>query len=74
VEHSWVGRTGDGYRYDHVHCTADLAAKLVACDYVHQPRLDRLSDHSALSVCLAVAAGEKLITSDPAASEPPTLF
>jgi exodeoxyribonuclease III len=75
VEHSWVGRTGHGYRYDHVHCTPDLAAKLVTCDYLHQPRLDRLSDHSALSVRLAVAAGEKLITSDPAAaSEPPTLF
>jgi hypothetical protein len=27
VEHSWVGRTGDGYRYDHAHCTADLASK-----------------------------------------------
>jgi hypothetical protein len=56
-------------------CTPDLAAKLVACDYLHQPRIDRLSDYSALSVCLAVAAGEKLITSDLAAvSEPPTLF
>jgi exodeoxyribonuclease-3 len=26
VEHSWVGRTGDGYRYDHAHCTGDLAS------------------------------------------------
>jgi exodeoxyribonuclease III len=25
VEHSWVGRTGDGYRYDHVFCSATLA-------------------------------------------------
>jgi len=75
VEHSWVGRTGDGYRYDHAHCTPDLAAKLAACDYVHQPRLDRLSDHSALSARLMVDPGEQLITSDPAAaSAPPTLF
>lgn len=75
VEHSWVGRTGDGYRYDHAHCTSDLAAHLVSCTYVHQPRLDRLSDHSALTVCLAVDPGKRLITSDPAAaSEPPTLF
>ncbi len=75
VDHSWVGRTGDGYRYDHVHCTRDLAAKLAACDYVHQPRLDRLSDHSALSARLMVDPGEQLITSDPAAaSAPPTLF
>jgi exodeoxyribonuclease-3 len=75
VEHSWVGRTGDGYRYDHAHCSPDLADKLLACDYVHQPRIDRLSDHSALSVRLAVDPVEKLITSDPAAAHmPPTLF
>jgi exodeoxyribonuclease-3 len=75
VEYSWVGRTGDGYRYDHAHCTADLASTLLACDYVHQPRLDRLSDHSALSVRLAVDTGEQLITSDPAAANAPsTLF
>lgn len=75
IEHSWVGRTGDGYRYDHVHCTADLAAKLVSCDYLHQTRVDRLSDHSALSVRLAIEPSEPLITSAPAtASAPPTLF
>lgn len=75
VEHSWVGRTGDGYRYDHAHCTPDLAATLLACEYLHQPRLDRLSDHSALTARLAVDPGQTLITSDPtAASEPPTLF
>lgn len=75
TEHSWVGRTGDGYRYDHAHCTPDLAEKLLACDYLHQPRLDRLSDHSALTVRLMIDPGQRLITSDPAtASAPPTLF
>lgn len=75
IEHSWVGRTGDGYRYDHVHCTADLAAALVSCDYLHQPRVDRLSDHSAVSVRLAIEPSEPLITCAPAtASAPPTLF
>jgi exodeoxyribonuclease-3 len=75
IEHSWVGRTGDGYRYDHIHCTADLATTLMSCDYHHQTRLDRLSDHSALSVHLAIEPSEPLITSAPAtASTPPTLF
>lgn len=75
VEHSWVGRTGDGYRYDHIHCSRDLSAKLAACDYIHQPRLDKLSDHSALSARLLADPGERLITSDPAAANaPPTLF
>jgi hypothetical protein len=63
IEHSWVGRTGDGYRYDHIHCTADLAATLVSCDYLHQARVDRLSGHSALSVRLAIEPSEPLITS-----------
>jgi exodeoxyribonuclease-3 len=75
VEHSWVGRTGDGYRYDHIHCTNDLASSLTACEYIHQPRLDKLSDHSAVSARLTIDPGERLITSDPAtATEPPTLF
>lgn len=75
IEHSWVGRTGDGYRYDHAHCTRDLASRLVDCTYLHQPRLDRLSDHSALTVSLALDPGARLITSDPAAAnEPQTLF
>jgi exodeoxyribonuclease III len=75
IQHSWVGRTGDGYRYDHVHCTADLATTLVSCGYLHQTRIDRLSDHSALSVRLAIKPSEPLITSASAtASAPPTLF
>ncbi|MGH8966625.1 MAG: hypothetical protein ACRDXB_15045 [Actinomycetes bacterium] len=75
AEYSWVGRTGDGYRYDHAHCTADLARHLLACDYIHLPRSNRLSDHSALSVRLAVNPGQSLLTSDPAAAgAPPTLF
>ena len=75
IQHSWVGRTGDGYRYDHVHCTAGLATKLASCDYLHQTRSDRLSDHSALSVRLAIEPSEPLTTSMPAvASALPTLF
>lgn len=75
IEHSWVGRTGDGYRYDHAHCSKDLTPLLRSCEYLHEPRLTRLSDHSALSVCLDLAPTQPLLTSDPvkAASEP-TLF
>jgi exodeoxyribonuclease-3 len=75
VDHSWVGRTGDGYRYDHAHCTKDLAAELVDCEYVHEPRLSRLSDHSALTVRLTCSGTSPLLTSDPVeATSPPTLF
>jgi hypothetical protein len=47
----------------------------VSCDYHHQTRVDRFSDHSALSVRLIVEPSEPLITSAPAtASAAPTLF
>jgi exodeoxyribonuclease-3 len=75
IEHSWVGRTGDGYRYDHAHCTPDLTQHLVSCQYIHDTRTERLSDHSALTVRLTLTPTEPLLTSDPAeAASPPTLF
>ncbi len=49
-EYSWVGRTGDGYRYDHFFATENLIPKIEDCEYVHEPREKRLSDHSGL-VC-----------------------
>jgi len=74
-EHSWVGRTGDGYRYDHGFCSRELAGLVTSCEYVHQPRADKLSDHSALVLRLALAGPEALAVSDPAsAGEPGTLF
>lgn len=75
VEHSWVGRTGDGYRYDHVHASKDLVTEVTHCEYVHEPRLTRLSDHSALTVRLTRSGTTPLLTSDPVeATSPPTLF
>jgi exodeoxyribonuclease-3 len=75
VEHSWIGRTGDGYRYDHAHCSKELAAELVECEYVHEPRTTRLTDHSGLSLRFACGAGTRLDTSDAfEAASPPTLF
>jgi len=48
MEHSWVDYAGHGYRFDHVHASADLANRITACEYVHDPRDEELSDHSAL--------------------------
>jgi exodeoxyribonuclease III len=75
VEHSWIGRTGDGYRYDHAHCTKKLAAEIEECEYVHEPRTIRLSDHSALSLTFSCLPTAELNTMDPfEAASPPTLF
>jgi exodeoxyribonuclease-3 len=74
-EYSWVGRTGDGYRYDHALCSTSLQAAIRACRYDHRPRADRLSDHSALALHLDIHAPATLTTGDPRTSaEPATLF
>ncbi len=47
-EHSWLGRGGAGYRYDHAFIPKQLAKVPFDCFYLHEPRELRLSDHSAL--------------------------
>ncbi len=78
LEYSWVGKTGDGYRYDHAHHSADLGSALYGCSYVHEPRAgaDRLTDHSALALQLAVTATAPLPVTDPTRAEDlaPALF
>lgn len=49
LEYSWVGRMGDGYRYDHCFASKSLAEKVKKCYYIHETRHLKLSDHSALS-------------------------
>jgi len=46
--HSWVGKTGNGYRFDHCFVGPALVPHLYDCSYLEGPRLGRLSDHSAL--------------------------
>jgi len=75
VEHSWVGRTGDGYRYDHIFCSRPLTEALTACDYVAEPRLSRLSDHSAMTVGLSLETAVDRRISDASSSlQPLSLF
>lgn len=49
-DYSWVGRTGDGYRYDYCFVTPDMAATVESCTFDHSARRVGLSDHSALHV------------------------
>lgn len=53
-EYSWVGRTGDGYRYDHCFVSEDLVSRIKDCYYLHEPRIKKLSDHSGLTVILTI--------------------
>lgn len=47
-EYSWYGREGYGYRYDHCFVSKELRKYTKSCQYLHEPRKDRLSDHSAM--------------------------
>ncbi|MFQ6126989.1 MAG: endonuclease, partial [Candidatus Heimdallarchaeota archaeon] len=47
-EYSWMGRTGDGYRYDHCFVSERLLPLIKECYYLHEPRKVRISDHSAM--------------------------
>ncbi|MEU7147040.1 endonuclease/exonuclease/phosphatase family protein [Streptomyces sp. NPDC045456] len=54
AEYSWVGRTGDGYRYDHAFVSNAMADRVDVCAYVHETRSHpRLTDHSALTLRIA---------------------
>lgn len=50
--YSWVGRTGDGYRYDYGFVSESLMSALLDCRYVDDARLRRLSDHAGVLMTL----------------------
>jgi len=39
-DYSWFGREGNGYRFDHIFISQSL--------YIHEPRLQKISDHSIM--------------------------
>ncbi|MET7949102.1 endonuclease/exonuclease/phosphatase family protein [Micromonospora sp. NPDC005324] len=67
--YSWIGRNGNGYRFDYLHAGAALMPTVASSTYLHQPRQAKLTDHAALTACLNVtprAAAEQLTTAVPA--------
>lgn len=47
-DYSWFGKEGDGYRFDHIFISQSLRKYLKECKYIHEPRLQRISDHSIM--------------------------
>lgn len=74
MEHSWVGHDDDGYRYDHIFVTADLAHRVAQCSYLHETRELKLTDHSAMIVEIEVSGVERLEVDPSLSGEPPALF
>jgi len=54
LEYSWYGREGYGYRYDHCFVSKSLKKYIRMCQYLHKPRKERLSDHSAMLLKLII--------------------
>lgn len=55
IDHSWYGRSGAGYRIDHLFCSKPHLAQLSRCRYLHYPRRHGLSDHAALAAHLVTS-------------------
>lgn len=72
--YSWIGRTGAGYRYDYFHVGRRLGASVSACQYLHETREARLTDHAALSLSLEAHPLKRLATSELVASDSLSLF
>jgi exonuclease III len=53
-DHSWFGRSGNGYRIDHMFVTAQHHAQVRGCDYLHAPRQQGLTDHAAMTLTLTL--------------------
>ncbi|WP_328915480.1 MULTISPECIES: endonuclease/exonuclease/phosphatase family protein [unclassified Streptomyces] len=64
-EHSWFGRGGNGYRFDHAFVTTPHRSHVLTCGYLDEPRRLGLTDHSALTLEVA------RVRSGPTASTPP---
>jgi exodeoxyribonuclease-3 len=50
LDHSWFGRSGSGYRFDHLFITSEHARLVARCSYLHEARIGGLSDHAAMGV------------------------
>jgi exodeoxyribonuclease-3 len=51
--YSWIGRTGDGYRYDYVFVNEALASRVMECEYLSTPREEGISDHAGVLMTLS---------------------
>ena len=53
-EYSWFSHQGNGFRYDHIWCHVDLLQYINDCNYSHEERIARISDHSIMLLDLDV--------------------
>lgn len=59
ADHSWYGRSGRGFRFDHIFTTAEDASRITNCVYDYRPLEAKLTDHAAMGLQLSVSATQK---------------
>ena len=72
--HSWIGRTGNGYRFDYFHVGAGSVDRVDGCGYLHEPREQKLTDHAAVALTLACRACLSWLTTPSGSGQPVALF
>lgn len=72
--YSWIGRTGNGYRYDYFHVGKALARRIRGCEYLQETREKRLTDHAAVTLTLELETVQRLEISNPTESNTFSLF
>lgn len=53
-EYSWFSNAGNGFRIDHFMVSPALIGGVQSCQYGHEPRESKASDHSAMSLELSL--------------------
>lgn len=72
--HSWIGRTGDGYRYDYLHLARPLTDRITSRAYLHPTRRNRLTDHAAVTATLHLDQVQRLPVHDVTTGDDLALF
>jgi exonuclease III len=72
--HSWIGRTGNSYRFDYFHVGHTLAGRITDCAYLHQPREQKPTDHAAVTLTLDLPAVARLTVGQAGLTGADTLF
>ena len=72
--HSWIGRSGNGYRFDYFHVGPALVDHVAGCSYLHEPRELKLTDHAAAVLTLRVPQVARLTADTVAQPGTGTLF
>ena len=50
--YSWFGKLNDEDRFDHLFISKCFDRSIMECYYIHEPRVSKLSDHSAMLLVL----------------------